>query len=150
MKKTILSIFSVFTILIGGYFLLNLDSVNSNAQIKDQRVAEHNNKKMSLTKNIYSMSDEELYKEFGDLSGEQLEESIPGISDSDKTVVLSAGGQLMGDGKSELVSYKQNHRQFIDVNTDSNAISIKDLKELLNSKRNELKQIKETNSVELE
>ncbi|WP_257945822.1 hypothetical protein [Enterococcus faecium] len=45
MKKTILSIFSVFTILIGGYFLLNLDSVNSNAQIKDQRVAEHNNKK---------------------------------------------------------------------------------------------------------
>ncbi|HHZ7722739.1 hypothetical protein [Enterococcus faecium] len=56
----------------------------------------------------------------------------------------------MGDGKSELVSYKQNHRQFIDVNTDSNAISIKDLKELLNSKRNELKQIKETNSVELE
>ena len=53
MKKTILSIFSVFTILIGGYFLLNLDSVNSNAQIKDQRVAEHNNKKMSLTKNIY-------------------------------------------------------------------------------------------------
>lgn len=81
---------------------------------------------------------------------EQLEESIPGISDSDKIVVLSAGGQLMGDGKSELVSYKQNHRQFIDVNTDSNAISIKDLKELLNSKRNELKQIKETNSVELE
>ncbi|HFQ0237072.1 TPA: hypothetical protein ACG829_002565 [Enterococcus faecium] len=81
---------------------------------------------------------------------QQLEESIPGISDSDKIVVLSAGGQLMGDGKSELVSYKQNHRQFIDVNTDSNAISIKDLKELLNSKRNELKQIKETNSVELE
>ncbi|HBL6364677.1 TPA: hypothetical protein LR766_002476, partial [Enterococcus faecium] len=80
----------------------------------------------------------------------RTEESIPGISDSDKIVVLSAGGQLMGDGKSELVSYKQNHRQFIDVNTDSNAISIKDLKELLNSKRNELKQIKETNSVELE
>lgn len=69
MKKLILSISSVFTILIGGYFLLNLDSVNSNAQIKDQKVAEHNNKKTSLTKNIYTMSDKELYKEFGDLSG---------------------------------------------------------------------------------
>ncbi|BDP92799.1 hypothetical protein EfmGK923_29720 (plasmid) [Enterococcus faecium] len=43
MKKTNDWFFSVFTILIGGYFLLNLDSVNSNAQIKDQRVAEHNN-----------------------------------------------------------------------------------------------------------
>lgn len=149
-KKLILSIFSVFTMLIGGYFLLNLDSVNSNAQIKDQKIAEHNNKKTSLTKNIYSMSDEELYKEFGDLSEEQLKERFLEFKDSDKIVVLSAGGQLTGNGEAELVDYKENHRQVINASTDSNAISVKDLKELLISKRDNLRQIKETNSVELE
>ncbi|BDP99101.1 hypothetical protein EfmGK961_29170 (plasmid) [Enterococcus faecium] len=30
----------------------NLDSVNSNAQIKDQRVAEHNNKMKNCIKNL--------------------------------------------------------------------------------------------------
>lgn len=149
-KKLILSIFSVFTILIGGYFLLNLDSVNSSAQIKDQKIAEHNNKKTSLTKNIYAMSDEELYKEFGDLSEEQLKERFLEFKDSDKIVVLSAGGQLTGNGESELVDYKENHRQVINASTDSNAVSVKDLKELLISKRDNLRQIKETNSVELE
>lgn len=149
-KFFVLSVTGLFSILIGGYFLLNLDPVVSNAQIKDQKAVEHYKKKASLTKNIYTMSDEELYKEFGDLSGEQLEESIPGISDSDKIVVLTVGGQLMGDGTSELVNYGEDHKQVVNVNTDLNAISIKDLKEFLNSKRNDLKQIKDTNSEELE
>lgn len=107
----------------------NQQEISQNALGSDEE------KEKAHTLNIYDMTNEELYKKIGYISEADFSLYFDeNFTDSDKIVILSEGGIFQGKLKSG-----ESGEQFeVDSETDNNAITKKELKDILIEKESDL------------
>lgn len=145
-KKTITILFASGLIV---FLLLGLThKFYANNFDDNKEIAKVENKTESATLDMKSMSNEELYKQFGYHTDQELEDVYGNSNESDKVVILSVGGVFKGQ-LSKPVNESSESIIEVDSETDPHAITMKEMKQILKEKKTELFELynKEINGI---